>query len=186
LRKEKVRENILELFDSLSERAKQTKAKIKLYSRDPILHAKSEELYMAVLDCVRHSTAWLDSSSSCKRSLSFSLEQQEGELTLLVSDESFKAFFQQSKYGARLEDAKANLDKKAKEFEETVNMCFRREVHDIHNNVEWLKAPILATFSLLAGFTKDFPGECFPTWKVPAHLDIACRHRSQSTSPKRF
>ncbi|GAM41453.1 hypothetical protein TCE0_042f14584 [Talaromyces pinophilus] len=137
LRKEKVRENILELFDSLSERAKQTKAKIKLYSRDPILHAKSEELYMAVLDCVRHSTAWLDSSSSY---------------------ESFKAFFQQSKYGARLEDAKANLDKKAKEFEETVNMCFRREVHDIHNNVEWLKAPILATFSLLAGFTKDFPG----------------------------
>lgn len=96
----------------------------------------------------------------------------------MVSVESFKAFFQQSKYGARLEDAKMNLDKKAKEFEETVNMCFRREVHDIHNNVEWLKAPILATFSLLAGFTKDFPGECDPTWemtKVPAHLDIAYR-----------
>ncbi|RYP42018.1 hypothetical protein DL768_010406 [Monosporascus sp. mg162] len=136
LRKEKFREGILELFDSLSERAKQTKANIKLYSRDPDLHAKSEELYMAVLDCVRHSTTWLDSPSAF---------------------ESFKAFFQQSRYGARLEDAKANLDKKVKEFEDTVNMCFRQQVHDIHSNVEWMKAPVLATFSLLAGFTKDFP-----------------------------
>jgi hypothetical protein len=65
-RKEKFREDILELFDSLSERMKQTKAKIRLYSRDPELHAKSEELYMAVLDCVCLSTAWLDKSSACK------------------------------------------------------------------------------------------------------------------------
>lgn len=66
LRKEKFREDILELFDSLSERAEQTKANIRLYSSDPDLHAKSEELYMAVIDCVRHSTAWLDKSSASK------------------------------------------------------------------------------------------------------------------------
>ncbi|KAI3324696.1 hypothetical protein HD806DRAFT_53150 [Xylariaceae sp. AK1471] len=136
LRKEKSREDILELFDSLSEQGKQTKANIKLYSHDTELHAKSEELYMAVLDCVGHSTEWLDSSSSF---------------------ESFKAFFQQSKYGAKLEDAKANLDKKSKEFDDTVNMCFRRQVNDIHSSIEWMKEPILATYSLLAGFLKDFP-----------------------------
>lgn len=66
LRKEKLREDILELFDSLSERSEQTKSKIKLYSRDPDLHAKSEQLYMAVLDCIRLSITWLDSSSACQ------------------------------------------------------------------------------------------------------------------------
>ncbi|KAI0538397.1 hypothetical protein GGR58DRAFT_468238 [Xylaria digitata] len=135
-RKENLREDIFELFDSLSERTKQTKAKIKLYSHDPELHAKSEELYMAVLDCVCLSTTWLDKSSAY---------------------ESFKAFFQQSRYGAKLEGAKANLEKKAKEFDETVNMCLGRQVHDIHSNLEWMKQPIMATYSLLAGFMKDYP-----------------------------
>ncbi|KAK4231445.1 hypothetical protein QBC38DRAFT_528462 [Podospora fimiseda] len=74
-RKQNYREDILELFDSLSGRAEQTKANIRLYSRDVDLHTKSEELYMAVLDCVRCSMAWLDRSSAF---------------------ESFKAFFQQN------------------------------------------------------------------------------------------
>ncbi|KAM7215567.1 hypothetical protein V8F06_009034 [Rhypophila decipiens] len=143
LRKEKHRENILELFDSLSERAEQTKVNLQLYSHDKTLHAKSEELYMAVIDCVRHSTAWLDKASAL---------------------ESFKAFFQQSKYASKWEDAKANLDNKVKELEETVNMCMRREIHEIHEQawkqaegLEKLINPVVATYFLCAGFVKDFP-----------------------------
>ncbi|KAM7201309.1 hypothetical protein V8F33_003409 [Rhypophila sp. PSN 637] len=143
LRKEKYRESILELFDSLSERAEQTKVNLQLYSHDKTLHAKSEELYMAVIDCVRRSTAWLDKASAL---------------------ESFKAFFQQSKYGSKWEDAKANLDNKVKEFEDTVNMCMRREIHKIHEQawkqaegLERLINPAVATYFLCAGFVKDFP-----------------------------
>ncbi|KAK4216477.1 hypothetical protein QBC37DRAFT_471368 [Rhypophila decipiens] len=134
------RENILELFDSLSEQAEQTKVNLQLYSHDKTLHAKSEELYMAVIDCVRHSTAWLDKASACE------------------------PFFQQSKYGSKWEDAKANLDNKVKEFEETVNMCMRREIHEIHEQawkqaegLERLINPVVATYFLCAGFVKDFP-----------------------------
>ncbi|KAH6854717.1 hypothetical protein B0I37DRAFT_38274 [Chaetomium sp. MPI-CAGE-AT-0009] len=136
LKKEKFREDILELFDSLSERGKQTKARIRLYSHDPDLRASAEELYMAVLDCVRHSMTWLDARSAA---------------------ESFKAFFQQSRYGSKLEDARENMNNKAKKFDDAVDLCLMRQVSDIHDGVEWLKIPALATFSLLAGFVKDFP-----------------------------
>ncbi|KAK4100558.1 hypothetical protein N658DRAFT_524689 [Parathielavia hyrcaniae] len=134
-KKEKTREDILELFDSLSERGKQTKARIRLYSYDPDLRSSAEALYMAVLDCVRHSMAWLDARSAA---------------------ESFKAFFQQSRYGSKLEDARENMKIKAKQFDDAVDLCLMRQVSDIRDGVEWLKFPANATFAL-AGFVKDFP-----------------------------
>lgn len=51
------------------------------------------------------------------------------------------------------------METKSNEFEEVVNVCFMRQVDDIHGSVEWMEAPVLATFFLLAGLAKDFPGE---------------------------
>lgn len=50
-------------------------------------------------------------------------------------------------------------------------MCFKREVREMHIGMEWLKTPIIATFALFAGFTKDFPGQyrildANPTWEI--------------------
>ncbi|KAH0563404.1 hypothetical protein GP486_002025 [Trichoglossum hirsutum] len=137
-RKREVREQILELFDSLSDRISHTKAKIKLYSQDTELRDKSEDLYMSILDGVRHCVVWLNKTSAL---------------------ESFKAFFQQSCYGAKLDEAMDNIEKKAIAFENCVEDCFQRRVQDIHENVEWMKQPIMATFFLLAGFVKDFPSQ---------------------------
>ena len=67
-----------------------------------------------------------------------------------------KHFFQQSRYLGKFEDAKANIAKKVEEFEDAVNMCLRREVRDIHDSVEWLKKPLIATFFLLAGSPRTF------------------------------
>ncbi|KAK3390068.1 hypothetical protein B0H63DRAFT_519302 [Podospora didyma] len=132
LGKEKVREDILEPFDGFSERAEQTKDNIKLYSRDAKLREKSEALYMEALDCVCLSISWLESSN-----------------------ESCKTFFQQSRYLRKFEDAKANIHQRVKEFKDTVDMCLRRQVHDMHASVEWLKSPIMATFFLLSGLALD-------------------------------
>lgn len=61
-----MREDILELFDSLSGRIANVKQKMKLYNQDVDLQAKSEELYMAVCNCILHCTKWLDKKSSGK------------------------------------------------------------------------------------------------------------------------
>lgn len=61
-------------------------------------------------------------------------------------------------------------------------MCLRRQVQDIHKNVEWMKAPLVAIYSLLAGFTKDFPCE---TLLLPVDLKVAndcASHPRRSTS----
>lgn len=63
-RKKAIREKILQLFESLSDRARETTDRIKLYRHDADLHAKSEKLYMAVLDCVHLSITWLDQNSA--------------------------------------------------------------------------------------------------------------------------
>lgn len=59
-------EVILELFDSLSNRIDNVKQKMKLYNHDPDLQIKSEELYMAVCNCILHCTQWLDEKGSGK------------------------------------------------------------------------------------------------------------------------
>ncbi|KAL5085561.1 hypothetical protein Trisim1_010174 [Trichoderma cf. simile WF8] len=135
VRKEKVREDILELFDSLSSRIDNVKQKMKLYSQDSDLQVKSEELYMAVCNCILHCTKWLDKKSSV---------------------ESFKAFFQQSRYGKDIKDSRENMMKKVQEFEKTIKICFMREVREIHHNVEWMKGPIFVMFRMLVDFAKDF------------------------------
>ncbi|KAL7787600.1 hypothetical protein V8C43DRAFT_323957 [Trichoderma afarasin] len=135
VRKKEVREDILELFDSLLGRIDNVKQKMKLYNHDPNLQVKSEELYMAVCNCILHCTKWLDKKSSV---------------------ESFKAFFQQSRYGKDIKDCRENMMKKVQEFEETIKICFMREVREIHHDTEWMKGPIFAMFCMLAGIVKDF------------------------------
>ena len=73
--------------------------------------------------------------------------------------ESFKAFFQQSRYGSKLDEAMENIEKRSRDFAETIDVCFMQRVEDIQTSVEWMKQPVVATFFLLAGFVKDFPGE---------------------------
>lgn len=70
--------------------------------------------------------------------------------------ESFKAFFQQSRYGKDIKDSRQNMIKKAEEFEGTIKICFMREVREIHHDVEWMKGPIFAIFCMLADIAKDF------------------------------
>ncbi|KAL6810033.1 hypothetical protein J3E69DRAFT_377931 [Trichoderma sp. SZMC 28015] len=135
VRKKEVREDILELFNSLSGRIDNVKQKMKLYNQDVDLQAKSEELYMAVCNCILHCTKWLDKKSSV---------------------ESFKAFFQQSRYGRDIKESRQNMMKKAQEFERTIKICFMREVREIHHDVEWMKGPIFAIFCMLASIAKDF------------------------------
>ncbi|KAF3066787.1 hypothetical protein CFAM422_009015 [Trichoderma lentiforme] len=94
--------NILVMSEKfLSNRIDNVKQKMKLYNHDPDLQIKSEELYMAVCNCILHCTQWLDEKGS--------------------------AFFQQSRYGKDIKDSRQNMMKKAQEFEETIKICFMRE-----------------------------------------------------------
>ncbi|PTB35137.1 uncharacterized protein TrAFT101_002331 [Trichoderma asperellum] len=86
-----MREDILSLFDSLSSQADTVKQKMKLYNHDPDLQIKFPKLYMTLCKCIIHSTKWLDEKSSVQ---------------------SFKTFFQQSRYGNGEDDARKNMMKK--------------------------------------------------------------------------
>lgn len=70
-RKKDIREKIVETLDSLSDTISHTKSEIKLYSRDMELREKSEDLYMAILDFVRHAVSYLDKSSAGKPFIQF-------------------------------------------------------------------------------------------------------------------
>lgn len=65
-RKKEIREKILETLDSLSDTINHTVSEIKLYSGDSELKDHSEQLYMGILDFVRHCTTYLSKSSAGK------------------------------------------------------------------------------------------------------------------------
>lgn len=60
--------------------------------------------------------------------------------------------------------------KKAQEFEETIKICFMREVREIHHDVEWMKKPIFAIFCMLAGIAKDFSSELMKLLQISFSL----------------
>lgn len=52
------------MLDSLGDTVSHSKAQIKLYSDDPDLNEKSEDLYMAILDFVAYVVSYLNRSSA--------------------------------------------------------------------------------------------------------------------------
>ncbi|KAK3320262.1 hypothetical protein B0T19DRAFT_468501 [Cercophora scortea] len=133
-RKEEVRSKILQTLESLSDTAWHSTAGIKLYSHGVELKTRSEELYMAILDFVRHCTKYLDKSRAL---------------------DSFKAFFRQSRYGTEFDDAADNIGVKATAFDKCVTFCFQRRVEIVDYNVKWIQTPLTAIYFLLAGVAKD-------------------------------
>lgn len=144
-RKKDARVKILEVLDSLSETISHTKAEIRMYSRNQELRDKSEALYMAILDFARFAAAYLNKSSA---------------------SQSFKAFFQQDRYGSTLDDGADKIKEASASFERAVSVCFQLRVQRIDKNtanlskdLESLKHPIVAIFALLAGVVKDWPSQ---------------------------
>ncbi|EGZ75884.1 hypothetical protein NEUTE2DRAFT_126834 [Neurospora tetrasperma FGSC 2509] len=137
-RKKEVRETILQMLDSLGDTVSHSKAQIKLYSDDPDLKEKSEDLYMAILDFVAYVVSYLNRPSAI---------------------ESFKAFFQQADYGSKLDDAVDKVKKASASFEGSVSICFQTRVEEIDKNVRALVSPIMALYFTLGGLVRDFPGE---------------------------
>ncbi|EAA29145.2 hypothetical protein GE21DRAFT_8411 [Neurospora crassa] len=135
-RKKEVRETILQMLDSLGDTVSHSKAQIRLYSDDPDLKEKSEDLYMAILDFVAYVVSYLNRSSAI---------------------ESFKAFFQQTDYGSKLDDAVDKVKKASASFEGSVSICFQTRVEIIDKNVRALVSPIMALYFTLGGLVRDFP-----------------------------
>ncbi|EGO60161.1 hypothetical protein NEUTE1DRAFT_97352 [Neurospora tetrasperma FGSC 2508] len=129
-RKKEVRETILQMLDSLGDTVSHSKAQIKLYSDDPDLKEKSEDLYMAILDFVAYVVSYLNRPSAI---------------------ESFKAFFQQADYGSKLDDAVDKVKKASASFEGSVSICFQTRVEEIDKNVRALVSPIMALYFTLGG-----------------------------------
>lgn len=78
--------------------------------------------------------------------------------------ESFKALFQQDRYGSSLDSGADKIKEASASFERSVSVCFQRRVQRVDQNTEHLSRdlealshPIVATFALLMGFVKDFP-----------------------------
>ncbi|KAL9483349.1 hypothetical protein ACSS6W_002138 [Trichoderma asperelloides] len=91
-----MREDILELFDSLSIQVDYVKQRMKLYKHDPDLPIKFQEHCMNLCNCILHCTKWLDEKSSMQ---------------------SFKTFFQQSRYGGGVGGARGDMMQKAQKFD---------------------------------------------------------------------
>ncbi|KLU89557.1 hypothetical protein MAPG_08528 [Magnaporthiopsis poae ATCC 64411] len=142
-RKKEVRGKILEVLASLSETISHTKAEIRLYTQNQELRDKSEALYMAILDFVQAAAAYLNKASAV---------------------ESFKAFFQQDRYGSSLDSGADKIEEASVSFERSVSVCFQSRVQRVDKNTEHLsrdlealRHPIVAIYSLFMGFVKDFP-----------------------------
>ncbi|KAK3493695.1 hypothetical protein B0T13DRAFT_531011 [Neurospora crassa] len=150
-RKNEVRETILQMLDSLGDTVSHSKAQIKLYSDDPDLKEKSEDLYMAILDFVAYVVSYLNRSSAI---------------------ESFKAFFQQTDYGSKLDDAVDKVKKASASFEGSVSICFQTRVEKIDKNVRALVLPIEALFFILAGIYVGLmqPQMPPPGFNAPANM----------------
>ncbi|GAP82409.2 putative fatty acid transporter protein [Rosellinia necatrix] len=91
---------------------------------------------MNILDFVRAAVAYLDKNSALQ---------------------SFKAFFQQKRYGSELDDAIDSMKEASASFENCVSVCFQLRIQKIDRNVDNLKNPIFGIYFLLAGILKDFP-----------------------------
>ncbi|KAI0490448.1 hypothetical protein F4859DRAFT_8203 [Xylaria cf. heliscus] len=135
-RKEEIRGKIVEGLDTLCDTISHSKAEIRLYNHEPDLKEKSEALYMAILNFVRPVVAYLDKNSAV---------------------ESFKAFFKQTQYGSKLDEAIDAMKTASSSFENCVSVCFQRRVQKIDNNVEQLKNPILTMYFYLEWIRKEFP-----------------------------
>lgn len=80
--------------------------------------------------------------------------------------QSFKAFLQQDRYGSNLDDGADKIQEASASFERSVSVCFQLRVQKIDKNtenlskdLESLRHPIVATFALLGGIVKDWPGK---------------------------
>ena len=63
-----LRATILRTFDSLGENIDNTKAYIRIYSRDQELQDRAEDLYVAILEAVEAIVTWLENHPLSKSS----------------------------------------------------------------------------------------------------------------------
>ncbi|KAI8963847.1 hypothetical protein F5Y11DRAFT_131589 [Daldinia sp. FL1419] len=118
-RNKQLRELILGCLDSLGSEIEYTKVLIREYAWNENLRAKTEDLYIAILDAVEAIMKWVG--------------KHRGFRSIL---EAGKAIAKQEDYGIELEtEVKTNINEKVEAFERAVRICLNIEVRSIATNV---------------------------------------------------